>query len=361
MHSAGRRAFLRTAGSAVVTTAFFPGRLHGAGDRPRIAFIGCGRRGRRNLDFAASAGGMEIAGVCDLDRLALQRAEARVRRLSFLGAKAWRDFREVLADRSIDAVAIAAPAEWRAPMTIAACEAGKDVWCETPACLSVEEGVRMVEAARRYRRVVQVGAVERSSSHFQQVRDIVRSGDLGAIALCNAYQAGPAAPCGMARSQDVLYLIDTLQFAFDEAMPVSISAQGGRPAPQTLLATYRYPGFIGAYESRAAGPGCGIAFHGTRATLMVNREGYWIRPSESGRPPAAEAGLAPAAMHVGHWKNFIECLHTRRKPSGDIENCVRSTTTCLLTDLALRHGALEIQPLLQAKHFSPWKLEVSPE
>ena len=101
-----------------------------------------------------------------------------------------KDFREVLADKSIDAVSIATPDHWHAYMTIEACKAGKDVWVEKPACVYVEEGVKMVEAARKYRRVVQAGTMQRSGGFFQKARDIVKSGDLGDITFCRAFQAG---------------------------------------------------------------------------------------------------------------------------------------------------------------------------
>jgi len=111
-----------------------------------------------------------------------------------------------------------------------------------------------------------------------------------------------------------VHVIDILQFAFDEAMPVSVTAQGC--APDTMLATFRYPGFVASYESRA-GNTYGAAFHGTKATLVVNRE---------------------AGTNVAHWKNFLECIRTRAKPASEIETCVRSTVTCMLAEIAMRHG-----------------------
>jgi predicted dehydrogenase len=432
-----RREFIKTAAGAATaafSTSVFTGNLRGSNDRPRIAFIGCGRMGAANIAYAAQTGGVEIAGVCDVYQTALERAEAQARRLGFTSVTACRDFREILADKSIDAVSIATPDHWHAYMTVEACKAGKDVWCETPACVYVEEGVKMVQAARKYQRVVQAGTMQRSGGFFQEAREIVRSEALGDITFCNTFQAGsdsrqdfgnppdsdpppgldwdlwlgpaPERPfnanrwgaspgrestfryfwdyAGGAITDWGVHLLDMVQFAFDEAMPLSISAQGGKlyatdsvETPDTMLATYRYPGFLGAYESRTANPfplysnTCGTAFHGTQATLMVNRGGYWIWPAGKGKEPVAQTGHALADMNVPHWNNFLECLRTRRKPASDIETCVRTTTTCLLSNLALRHGVTldwddraftvkqpGIQPLLKAKYRSPWKLEV---
>jgi len=363
-----RREFLKTAGGAALASALFPRNLRGANDRLNLAFIGCGRMGTANIDYAAKAGCVEIVGVCDIEQAALERAAAQARRLGFSSVGTRRDFREILADRSIDAVSIATPAGSQARIAIQACQAGKDVWCETPACVSITEGVQMVEAARQYRRVVQGGAIQRSGALFQKAREIVRSGGLGAIAFCNTFHGGSGGGgndggggsdgggssdgdggggggsdgggsggndggSGGAIAESGLHLLDLVQFTFDEAMPLSVSAQGGTPG--ALRATYRYPGFVAAYESRR--PTSGTAFHGTRGTLLVNCGGYWIFPAQQGKRPIAETSREPAAMHVAHWKNFLECVRSRQRPINDIESCVRTAVTGLLTNLALRH------------------------
>ena len=138
-------------------------------------------------------------------------------------------------------------------MTVEACKAGKDVYVETPAFVYVEEGVKMVEAARKYKRVVQAGTIERSGAPVQRAREMVGSGALGEVRFCRAFQA--------AATDGGVHLMDILQFAFDEAMPVSVTAQGC--APGTMLATFRYPGFVASYECRA-GNTRGAAFHGRK-------------------------------------------------------------------------------------------------
>ena len=131
-----RRDFLKVAGGAALTASLFTGNMKGANDRVNVAFIGAGRMGAANIGYAAKVPGIQIAAVCDVDH-----------------------FREILADPSIDAVCISTPDHWHAHMTVEACKAGKDVYVETPAFVHVEEGVEMVEAARKYKRVVQAGTV----------------------------------------------------------------------------------------------------------------------------------------------------------------------------------------------------------
>jgi predicted dehydrogenase len=432
--STDRRTFLRTAGGAALTTSLFTGNLRGANDKVNVAFIGVGRMGSGNIGYAAKVPGVEITAVCDVYQPALERAEAQAKKLGFDGVKAVKDFRQILADKSVDAVCIAAPDHWHPYMTVEACKAGKDVYVEKPASVYVDEGVKMVEAARKYKRVVQAGTMQRSGRFFQKARDIVKSGDLGDITFCRTFQTSSSKPEGYGNPPDSeppagldwdlwlgpapkrpfnanrwgvaperwstfryfwdyaggamtdwgVHLLDIVQFAFDEAMPTSVAAQGGKfyvtdnlETPDTMLVTYRYPRFIGSYESRTCSPypmygqTYGTAFHGAKATLMVNRSGYWIFPNEKGSEPVEEKRREWADMNVPHWNNFLACVRSREKPISEIETCVRSTTTCLLANLAMRHGMTldwddkaftvkqaAVKPYLKVKYRAPWKLEV---
>jgi hypothetical protein len=144
-----------------------------------------------------------------------------------------------------------------------------------------------------------------------------------------------------------------------------------------MMATYRYPGFVGSYESRTVNPyplygdTYGTAFHGTKATLLINRGGYSIFPAGKGAQPVEEHSKEMADMNVPHWQNFLESIRTREKPVSDIETCVRTTATCVLANLALRHSTTidwddkafttrqhDAKLWLKAKYRSPWKLEV---
>jgi predicted dehydrogenase len=188
--SADRRAFLKAAGGAALASSLFTGNLRGANDKVNIAFIGIGRMGSENIGYCSKVPGFEIVAVCDVYQPALDAAAEQARKAGFAGVRAIRDFREILADKSVDAVSIAAPDHWHAYMAVEACKAGKDVWVEKPACVYVEEGLKMVEAARKFERVVQGGTMQRSGGFFRKAREIVKSGDLGDITFCRTFQAG---------------------------------------------------------------------------------------------------------------------------------------------------------------------------
>lgn len=428
----GRRDFLKVAGGAAFTTSIFTGNVKGANDKVNVAFIGVGTMGSGNIGYAAKTPGVQIVAVCDVYQANLEKAQAQARKLGF-EAKAVKDFREILADKSIDAVCIATPDHWHAYITVEACKQGKDVYVEKPACVYVEEGVKMVEAARKHKRVVQAGTMQRSGAFFQKAREIVKSGDLGDITFCRTWQAslgkkegwgnppdsdppagldwdlwlGPApkrpfnanrwgiAPkrwstfryfwdyAGGAMTDWGVHLIDIVQFAFDEAMPKSITAQGSKfyvadnvETPDTMLATFYYPGFLGTYESRTCNPfplyeaGYGTSFHGTKGTLMVNRGGYKLWPNAKGAEPIEEHNKELSPMNAPHWKNFLECIRTREKPTSDIETCVRTTATCLLANISMRHNLwldwddkaftvkqAEARQYLKMRYRAPWKLE----
>jgi hypothetical protein len=169
-------------------------------------------------------------------------------------------------------------------------------------------------------------------------------------------------------------------------MPTAIDAMGSKfyatdncETPDTMLATFHYPKFIQTYESRTANPlpmfghGAGTSIHGTEGTLIVNRSGVWVVPARESKLTelALEKDKEMSEMNVPHWKNFLECIKTRQKPTSDIENCVRSSVTCILANVAMRAKTRinwdeknwtvlekEAKPFLKPNYRKPWKLEV---
>src|SRR6266568_8742027 len=152
---------LLTAAGAAFTTSLFTGRVKGANDRIAVGFIGLGAMGSGNLGYAMKAPEAQPVAVCDVYQPHLERAEAAAKKGGFQ-VKALTDFRDIIADKSIDAVCISTPDHWHAYMTVESCKAGKDVYVEKPISVVVEEGRKMVEAARKYDRVVQAGTMQRS-------------------------------------------------------------------------------------------------------------------------------------------------------------------------------------------------------
>src|SRR5258707_15368810 len=187
-----RRDFIKGAGAAL-TTQIFTGAIKGANDRISVAVIGMGRMGMGNLGVAMKQPNVEIAAVCDVYQPHLEKAVAATARGANnepgarQAARGVKDFREILHDKSIDVVCIATPDHWHAYMTVEACKNGKDVYVEKPLAVAVEEGRKMVQAARKYNRVVQAGTMQRSGDHFQQACEIVCRGEIGKISVLRTW------------------------------------------------------------------------------------------------------------------------------------------------------------------------------
>src|SRR5215471_17795928 len=288
-----RREVIAGAG-ALFTTSLFTGRVKGANDRIALGFIGVGAMGSGNLGFALRIQEAQPVAVCDVYRPHLERAGAAAQKAG-VRLKAIEDFHDIIADKTIDAVCISTPDHWHAYMCVEACKAGKDVFVEKPASVYVAEGQKMVQAARKYQRVVQAGTMQRSGGFFQKAAEFVKSGIIGDVTFCHTFQSGstsreghgnppdsdpppgldwdmwlgpaPKVPfnlnrwgvksasfptfryfwdyAGGAMTDWGVHLIDPLHQCFNEAMPVAVSAQGDKlyvrdnlETPDTMLATF---------------------------------------------------------------------------------------------------------------------------
>jgi predicted dehydrogenase len=352
-----RRKFLGSAGAAL-TAAIFTGDLKGANDRISLAFIGLGMQGTSNLNNALLAPQARVVALCDCYQPALEKAAATVKAKYGSDAKSVKDFREVLADKSIDAVCISTPDHWHAYMTVEACKAGKDVYVEKPACTRLDEGPQMVAAARKYRRVVQGGNMQRTMPTFLKAKEYVDKGVLGDITWCKTWATSLADKAGKGNPPDGpapagldwdmwlgpapkvpfnqnrwgvdgknyptfryfwdyaggemtdwgVHYIDPIHQFMGEPLVQSVTALGSRSWVQdnlqtadTLSASYQYPKFTMNYELRQScpvpllGQGGASAVLGTEAYVVVTRGGCWLAPSSKASKVQALEFLASQA------------------------------------------------------------------
>ncbi|HID21741.1 MAG TPA: Gfo/Idh/MocA family oxidoreductase, partial [Planctomycetaceae bacterium] len=189
-----RRQFHRTAAAATVgLTAAEYARARGANDRIRLGFIGVANRGGQLINAFRHHADCEIAALCDIHQSTLEKAAQR------LDGKpdTHKDFRKLIDRTDLDAVVIATPDHWHAIQTITACNAGKDVYVEKPLSITIYEGRRMVEAARRNKRIVQVGMQRRSGAIYARSRELVQSGEIGKVTVSRAYHRSNMTPDGI--------------------------------------------------------------------------------------------------------------------------------------------------------------------
>lgn len=308
-----RRQFMKVMAAGAGALASMPAvsyaRIVGANERIGVGMIGIGQQSRGHLNNLVNAQPTaQVVALCDVFEPNLAFARRLAPGVATVG-----DFRRVLDNKDVDAVVIGSPDHWHAIQAIRACEAGKDVYVEKPVAVRIAEGRRMVEAARKNNRVMQVGTQQRSQPHFQEVVQLIRDGKLGKISFVRAWNFGNQYPEGIGSPPDSdpipgldwemwlgpapkrpfninrfgavldkdlkytrwasfrwfwdyaggmmtdwgVHLLDIVQWAMNVDYPTSVSAIGGkfnltdnRETPDTIVAAYQYPGFSVTYENR---------------------------------------------------------------------------------------------------------------
>ncbi len=390
-----RRSFLAT-GSALSYA-----QIRGANERVRIGVIGAGGRGVEDARRAKQHGNAEIVALADVYAPRLDKARATLNET----AAVYSDFRAVLDRKDIDAVVIGAPDHWHVPMTIAAVEAGKDVYVEKPLTHSVEEGARVIAAVRKSGRIVQVGYQQRSYPHFAQAREIVRSGRIGKVTQVltwwnqNLAAAKPPAvdlskldwksfqgnACprefdvhrywywrwfwdyGNGTMTDLFsHWIDAVHWIMGESVPATVSGQGSRyivdwsEAPDTVSASFQYPGrFQVSYVSTMVTgiEDGGIIFRGTKGSLKLLRPYFELYLEDAKRDPKSH--IPPPEMHVDslrdgtidHVLNWLDCIKSRQQPNAPVESSVDSANVAHWANEAIRSGLTLNTPLRPG----PWR------
>jgi predicted dehydrogenase len=368
-----------------------PASARGANEKIRMASIGTGGKGQHGMRQFRKFDDVEIVAVCDVYEPRLEEAIG----LTEGKAKGYHDFREIIARDDIDAVHISTPDHWHAIPAILAMNAGKDVYVEKPLALRVAEGKRMVEAARKNNRVIQVGTQQRSGSHFQKAVQLVVGGAIGKVTMVEAWNHDNETPEGIGNPVDEdppekldwnfwqgpaavhsfnrnrfrnfrwfwdysggkvtdwgVHLMDIVQWAMGVDAPLAVSATGGkyfikdnRETPDTVQVVWEYPGFLATYTNRVCnvdpehGETYGIRFYGSDGTLFVDRSGWKVIPEEKGGKPVIEAQSSDGSEQDGpHVRNFLDCVRSRQTPISDVAIAHRSTSACLIGNIALKTG-----------------------
>jgi len=327
-----RRDFAKSAAAASALSALSTKRILGANDRVRLGFIGVGNRGDQVLDAFLKHNDAQVVAICDVYApyidFAAKKTGGTPARLS--------DYRKLLEMKDVDSVVICTPDHWHALQTIHACEAGKDVYVEKPLSLTVVEGRKMVEAAKRTGRVVQVGIQRRSSQFCREAAEVVRSGQIGKVTVAKSYHVLNESPAGIGNPPDgpppegldwdmwlgpapkvpynpnrCLYkfrwfynysggqltnfgthYMDLIHWALGKEIPLAVTALGGkfgladnREVPDTMEVLWSYPGgtlvVFSQYNCNAAAGNAGnalVEFRGTRGTLYITSNGYEVAP-----------------------------------------------------------------------------------
>jgi predicted dehydrogenase len=198
-----RRAFLQTSGAAV---ALASGRLMGKeppSNRVRVGIMGAGGRALSLINTFAANPNVEVAAIADLDANRLPRGLETAEKLQGKKPAGESDFRKLIDDKTINALVIGTPDHWHAIPTILACQAGKDVYVEKPDAHNIVEGMRMVAAMRKHKRVVQMGSQHRSTKRLQSAIEFVKTGKLGRCVVAKAWESSKQGAIGFPKDSEV--------------------------------------------------------------------------------------------------------------------------------------------------------------
>ncbi len=365
-----------------------------ANSQINIGLIGAGgsrggfRQGLGDARGAASKAGVKVIAVCDVDELHKKEA-AQTFNLEMKDA--YKDYRELLARKDIDAVVIGTPDHWHAIVATAAMKAGKDVYCEKPLTLTIDEGKRLVKTQKATGRVFQTGSQQRSDGRFRLACELVRNGRLGKLktVTCHLPTGEVKGPCevkpvpadfdfdfwlGQVPLRD--YCVERTHGSFrhwldhsggmltdwgahhhdiaqwglgmDSSGPIGVYSygRGGKIGDNCYNAFpefdvyFTYPGEITLHTTNQGENG--VEFEGERGTIFVSRG--TIRGSD---PALIEDALPANATRLyasnDHMQNFIDCIRDRKTPICNVEVGHRSVSVCHLANISLRCGGRHLE------------------
>lgn len=399
-----RRQFLKTS-AALIAASTLPKwfveecearpkktRVLSPNDQPAIVLVGCGGMGRGDAKNASRFG--RIVAVCDLDDAHIEAAKKM-----FPGATGYKDFRKVMERDDIHIIICGTVDHWHTLVSLAAMRAGKDVYCEKPLTLTIEDGRQLVRAVKKTKRVLQTGSQQRSGKDFRLACELVRNGRIGKLKHITTilpggkregpFQTGPV-PDGLdwdfwkGPTEDVEYVKERCHFSFrywseysggtltdwgahhndialwgsgfERSGPVSVEAQalsqpipGGYSAIADYKIEYAYAnGLTHSCQStrdntvtggvvNANGKLHGTKFEGTEGWIWITRGKI-----EASRPEILTDPLPGKAIRLyasdDHMGNFFDCVRSRKQPICEAEIGHRSASVCHLGAIALRLG-----------------------
>lgn len=354
-------------------------------DRVRLGLIGSGGRGNLVMSTFQKDPALQVAAICDVYEPNLERGLSNAKKGGSV-AKPYRNYKQLLADKDIDAVLIATPEHWHAQMVMDALAAGKDVYVEKPLCHTPEEGAMLVAAEKKTKQIIQVGMQRRSYDLYQQGREIVSSGQLGNVHMIrswwlNNYLGGTpvsklegpldweqwqgpvkkrTAPnpdvfrnwrnyseyAGGIVADQGAHVYDGIHMLMNASYPLAVTAAANKPhrqgfdTPESVVVTAEYPeDFIGVFTINYAAMKYRSRndqmnhLDGDKARMDIGREDCRVFVQGGEDKPVvekkSEKGFGYATdLHV---QNFLECVRTRKKPTAPM---VLGFQACLVTQMA---------------------------
>jgi predicted dehydrogenase len=397
MAELNRRTFLgATAGAVAGASLAARASAAGPNDTVRAAILGLNGRGKTHMEGFTGTKGVKVAVLCDPDQRVLDKALADFERRYGYKPEAETDLRKVYDRKDVDVVGVATPNHWHALATIWACQAGKDVYVEKPGSHNVFEGRKMIEAAKKYNRVVQHGVQLRSSEAVREAVELMKNGHIGNVYMARGLVFRNRPSIGHKKDPDVApkeLNWDTWQGpaqerAFStrivhynwhwhweygngdvgnqgvhetdmclwglglETLPSDIVAMGGKflfdddkETPEVLSSTYLFPEQKKIIEfevrpwatNKEDGVGVGNIFYGSEGHLAVNGYNSYEAFDKSGKSTKKNKDGDPVAKHFA---NFISAVRSRDCSTlhGPVESAHTSSALAHLGNISYRLG-----------------------
>jgi len=345
-------------------------------------------RGADHVNALLQIPGAEIAWVCDVDQKRLDSVAKLVTEKQPQAPQAAKDFRRILEDKSVDALFIATPNFWHAPATILACAAGKHVYVEKPCSHNPREGEWMVAAARKHKRVVQMGTQRRSWPGVIEAIEKLRAGAIGRVFSARCYYTNARPSIGRGQPVPVpahldyelwqgpaperpyldnlvhynwhsrwhwgggelanngVHFLDVARWGLGVEFARCATYNGGRyhysddqEAPDTAVAVFDFGQSAAMFDHsschpRKPEPLSFVTFYGEGGLLAQEGPGYKIYDMQG---KLIDQGTGPSG-DVGHIQNFLDCIRSGKKPNQEIEEGQKSTLLCHLGNIAYRTG-----------------------
>jgi predicted dehydrogenase len=399
-----RREFIDTlavgaAGLAISSTAKSYGQIMGSNDRLNFAVIGLHSRAEAHLSaLKANKSDARIAYVCDVDTNTMKKFAADTEKEMGEAPKTEQDFRNILSLKEIDAIAIATPDHWHAPMAILGLQAGKHVYVEKPCSHNPAEGALLLEAVRKYGKKVQMGTQQRSSPHTIEVIDKIHNGLIGRAYYAKCWYSNVRGSIGIGKPAPVppqidwdlwqgpaprqpykdnvqpynwhwfriwgtgetlnngTHEVDVCRWALGVDYPNTVSAQGGRyhfkddwQFYDTLITNFNYPDKILSWEGKCCegmkfyGRDRGSTIMGTTGTVLVDRDGYEVYDLKGKKTDEFKVGKVQTSssdltgrdsMTDAHFANFIAAIRKNEKLNAPIEVGNVAVTMLQLSNIA---------------------------
>jgi predicted dehydrogenase len=382
---ANRRSFLLGAGGVLMAHAASPA------EQVVLGVIGSGSRGTFVMTVFQKETAVRVCAICDVYEPNLEKAASTAAQ-GGARPKLYRNYRELLADKDVDAVLIATPEHWHAQMVLDALAAGKDVYVEKPLCHTPEEGARLVAAEKTTKQIVQVGMQRRSYDLYQQGRELVAAGRLGAVRMVRSWWLnnyldskpatrldgpldweqwqGPAPPrpldpnrfrnwryysdySGGILADQGAHVFDGIHMLMGAGYPAGVNASAGKPhkagvdQPESVVTVAEYPeDFIGVFSINYAAMQYQLRndqlnqLDGDAARMDIGREELKVFAKGAEDVAAltrkSERGFGYATdLHV---RNFLECVKTRREPTAPMRIAFQAALVVQMANLSLKQG-----------------------